>query len=156
MNNNYRQVSNIRRTLEGNKIVNHSDVVGASSSFLTKHLASMGWAKATAWWDANHWSFDFGCVLYSRFYGSFRNSHPTGLCISFGQIDNKYNLPEGIISNMNYQKLLKWLAHLFHIDGLLLDCSISNANALEILQSCTKLLICYISRAQWVKWCICS
>ena len=27
---NYRQVSNIRRTLVGNKIVDHSDVVGAS------------------------------------------------------------------------------------------------------------------------------
>ena len=26
----YRKVSNIRRTLVGNKIVNHSDVVGAS------------------------------------------------------------------------------------------------------------------------------
>ena len=26
----YRQVSNIRRTLQGNKIVDHSDVVGAS------------------------------------------------------------------------------------------------------------------------------
>ena len=26
----------------------------------------MGWAKATAWWDENHSSFDFGCVLYSR------------------------------------------------------------------------------------------
>ena len=26
----YRQVPNISRTLEGNKIVNHSDVVGAS------------------------------------------------------------------------------------------------------------------------------
>ena len=26
----YRQVSNISRTLEGNKIVDHSDVVGAS------------------------------------------------------------------------------------------------------------------------------
>ena len=26
----YRQTSNIRRTLEGNKIVDHSDVVGAS------------------------------------------------------------------------------------------------------------------------------
>ena len=26
----YRQVSNIRRTLEGNKIVDHPDVVGAS------------------------------------------------------------------------------------------------------------------------------
>ena len=69
---NYRQVSNISRTLEGNKIVDHSDVVGASpvgaapttSSFSTWHLASMGWAKATAWWDENDLSFDCGCVLY--------------------------------------------------------------------------------------------
>ena len=30
LNNNYHQVSNIRRTLVGNKIVDHSDVVGAS------------------------------------------------------------------------------------------------------------------------------
>ena len=28
---NYRQISNIRRTLIGNKIVDHSDVVGASA-----------------------------------------------------------------------------------------------------------------------------
>ena len=43
----YRQVSNISRTLVGNEIVDHSDVVGASpvgaapttSSFSTKHLA---------------------------------------------------------------------------------------------------------------------
>ena len=68
----YRQVSKIRRALEGNTIVDHSNVVGASpvdaapttSSFSTQHLASMGWAKATAWWDENHLSFDFGCVLY--------------------------------------------------------------------------------------------
>ena len=47
-----RQVSNIRRTLLGNKIVDHSDVVGASpvgaapttSSFSTEHLASLDWA----------------------------------------------------------------------------------------------------------------
>ena len=44
----YRKISNIRRTLVGNKIVDHSDVVGASpvvaapttSSFSTWHLAS--------------------------------------------------------------------------------------------------------------------
>ena len=45
----YREVSNIRRALEGNKIADHSDVVGASpvgaapttSSFSTSHLASL-------------------------------------------------------------------------------------------------------------------
>ena len=52
----YRKTSNISRTLEGNKIVDHSDVVGASpvgaapttSSFSTKHLASMDSAKTAA------------------------------------------------------------------------------------------------------------
>ena len=49
----YHQTSNTRRILVGNKIVDHSDVVGASpigaapttSSFSTWHLASMDWAK---------------------------------------------------------------------------------------------------------------
>ena len=52
----YRQTSNISRTLVGNKIVHHSDAFGTSpvgaapsaSSFSTKHLASMDWAKGTA------------------------------------------------------------------------------------------------------------
>ena len=52
----YRKTSNISRTLVGNKIVDNSDVVGASpvgaasttSSFSTAHLASMDWAKTTA------------------------------------------------------------------------------------------------------------
>ena len=54
--NNYRKTSNIRRTLVGNAIVYHSDVVGASpvgaapttASFSTEHLASMDWANTTA------------------------------------------------------------------------------------------------------------
>ena len=49
----YRKTSNIRRTLVGNKIVDHSDIVGASpigaapttSSFSTWHLASRDSAK---------------------------------------------------------------------------------------------------------------
>ena len=68
----YCQVSNIRRTLVGNEIVDHSDVVGASpvgaapttSSFLTEHMASMDWQKATARRDDNHLSFAIWCVLY--------------------------------------------------------------------------------------------
>ena len=67
----YHQTFNIRRTLVGNKIVDHSDVVEASPvgaapttpSFLTEHLASMDWAKTTARQDKKHlslgiWSFD--------------------------------------------------------------------------------------------------
>ena len=64
----YRQVFHIRRTL----VSNHSDVVGASpvgaapttSSFLTKHVVSVDWAKRTARRDENHLSFRNWCVLY--------------------------------------------------------------------------------------------
>ena len=53
------QNCNISHTLVGNKIVDYSDVVGASpvaaaptaSSFSSQHLASMDWAKTTARWD---------------------------------------------------------------------------------------------------------
>ena len=52
----YRQVSNISHTLAANKIVDHSDVVGASpvgaapitSSFSTEYLASIVWAKTNS------------------------------------------------------------------------------------------------------------
>ena len=68
----YRQTSNIRCTLVGNKIVDHSDVAGASpigdapttSSFSTEHLVSMDWAKTTASTDENNLSFGIWCVLY--------------------------------------------------------------------------------------------
>ena len=68
----YRWVSNTRRTLAGNKFVDHSDVVGATSngaapttsSFSTWQLASMDWPKATARRDEKHLSFGFWCILY--------------------------------------------------------------------------------------------
>ena len=68
----YRQVSDIRRTLVGNKIVDHSDVVGSSpvgaaptsSSFSTWQLASLVWAKATARRDEKRLSLTIWCVLY--------------------------------------------------------------------------------------------
>ena len=74
----YSQVSSIRRTLVGNKIVDHSDVVGAppvgtaptTSSFSTKHLVSLDWAKTIARRDEKHLSLGIWCVLYSRFYGT--------------------------------------------------------------------------------------
>ena len=60
VNDKYRQVSNIKGTLVGNKIVDHSDIVGASpvgaapttSSFST----SLDWAKTTARRDEKHLS----------------------------------------------------------------------------------------------------
>ena len=77
--NNYRQVSNIKRTLVGDKIVDHSDIVGASpvgvaptiSSFCTEYLASIDWVKANVRWDENHLSFVIWCHLYQRFYGMY-------------------------------------------------------------------------------------
>ena len=68
----YRQTSNISRTLGGNKIFDHSDVVGASpvgaakttSSFSTYNFASMDKAKTTARRDENIWGFGNWRVLY--------------------------------------------------------------------------------------------
>ena len=59
---NYHQTSNIRHTLVSNKIVDHSDVVGASpvgtapaaSSFSTEHPPAMVWAKTIARQDEKH------------------------------------------------------------------------------------------------------
>ena len=58
--------------LISNKIVDHSDEVGASpvgaapttSSFPTQHLTSMDWAKTTAKRDEKHLSFGIWCALY--------------------------------------------------------------------------------------------
>ena len=68
----YRKTSNISRTLLGNKIVDNSDVVGASpvgaapttSSFSTKHLAPMDWARTIARRYKKHLSFGIWCDLY--------------------------------------------------------------------------------------------
>ena len=67
----YCQTSNIRHSIVGSKVVDHSDVVGASpvgaapttSSFLTQHLASMDWAKTIARQDVKHLTFGIWCVL---------------------------------------------------------------------------------------------
>ena len=75
----YCQVSNIRYTLVGNLIVDHSEVAGASpvgiapttSSFSTEHLASTYWTKTTANRDENRLSFGIWRVLCLRFCGTF-------------------------------------------------------------------------------------
>ena len=61
---------NISRTLKGNKIVDHSDVVGAApvgaapttSSFSTSHVDSMDWATARR--DKKRLCLGIGRVLY--------------------------------------------------------------------------------------------
>ena len=68
----YHKTSNIRRTVAGNKIVDHSDVVGASpvgaapttSSFSTWHLSSRNSAKKAARQYENLLSVGIWCVLY--------------------------------------------------------------------------------------------
>ena len=55
----------ISRTLVGNKIVDHSDVVGADNYIfiIDLNLASMDWTETTARWDEKYFSYD---VLYIR------------------------------------------------------------------------------------------
>ena len=65
----------IRRTLAGYKIVDHSDVVGASpvgaapttSSFSTKQLASLDWAKTAARQDEKQLSLGIGAPYIRDF-----------------------------------------------------------------------------------------
>ena len=65
--------------LLGDKIVDNSDVVGASpveaapttSSFSTLHLALMDWAKTIPGRDVKHLSFGIWRVSYSRFDGIY-------------------------------------------------------------------------------------
>ena len=71
----HRQTSTISRTFIGNKIVYHSDVIGASPigaapptySFSTEHLASMDWAKTTTRRDEKHLRFGFGSAYIRCF-----------------------------------------------------------------------------------------
>ena len=75
----YRRISSIRRTLLGNTIVYHSDVVGASpvgaapttASFPTEHLVSIDCTKTTARRRERYLSFVIWCVLYKRFDGKW-------------------------------------------------------------------------------------
>ena len=68
----YRKISNVSRTLVGNKIVDHSDVVGSSpagaapttSPFSTYHLASRDSAKTAARQYENFLSVEIRGVLY--------------------------------------------------------------------------------------------
>ena len=68
----YTQTSIMSRTLVGNKIVDHSDVVGALpvgaaptiSSFSTLHLASMDYAKTTARRNEKHLKLGIWYDLY--------------------------------------------------------------------------------------------
>ena len=65
-----RQTSDIRHTLVDNKLVDHSDVVGAVP-ILDLNLAPMDWVKETARGDENHISFGNWSDLNYRFYGRF-------------------------------------------------------------------------------------
>ena len=81
----YHKTSNIKGTLIGNKIVEHSDAVGASpvgaasttSSFSTQHLASIVWAKTTARRDEKHLCFCIRCALYYRCDGNKTEQNKT-------------------------------------------------------------------------------
>ena len=67
----YHKTPNISRSSVGNKVVDNSDVVGASpvgaasttSSFSTQQLASMDWAKTTARGYKKHLNFGIWCDL---------------------------------------------------------------------------------------------
>ena len=86
--------SNIGRTLVGNKIVDHSDIVGASpvgaapttSSFSTEHMALMNWAKTTARRDKNIYVWGWGAP-YIRELTVYVCPKPHNVGVSYGLIE---------------------------------------------------------------------
>ena len=88
----YRETSNISHTLVANKIVDHSDVVGASpvgaaptkSSFTTQHLASSYSVKAATRQYENLLSVGIWCVLYQRLDGSANSTRGNNYCLQNG------------------------------------------------------------------------
>ena len=79
----YCQTSKISHTLVGNKVVDHSNVVGASpvtaapitSLFSTQHLPSIDWAKTTARLDEKHLNLGIWCIWYRRAHYSTEQVH---------------------------------------------------------------------------------
>ena len=66
----HRQTSNVSRRLVGNTLVDHSDVVGATTtSCSTKHLVSIDCTKTTARRDEKYLSYVIWCDLYQNFNG---------------------------------------------------------------------------------------
>ena len=80
---NYRKTSNIRRTLVNNKIVDHSDVVGATpvgaasttSSFLTWHLASRDSEKTATRQYENTVETPYSAIPYTTIFYITRWTH---------------------------------------------------------------------------------
>ena len=77
---NYRQASDIRRILVGNKIVDHSDVVGASlvgAAPTTYSILTYTWLQLIAQRqlqnETKNICFGIWCVLYLRFEGKGRD-----------------------------------------------------------------------------------
>ena len=62
--------------------------------------------------------------------------------------DHKFSKQKNYIDNQKVQTFTK----LHHFDGLVQDCSNSIANALELLQSCAKPSILYLSHISHIKY----
>ena len=125
--NKYRKTFHIRRTLVGIKIVDHSDLVGASlvgaapttSSLSAQYLATMEWAQTTARRDKKHLKFGIRCVLHWKsddtsyqFIGRILTCRPKGDLV-------KLLLMEfGFGWLIHKSPTMYLIPHLCHYDGL--------------------------------------
>ena len=79
----------------------------------------------------------FMWILYERLYNHSKTKHNKTVCIFLGIYCNIEITVHPYIAHMVHA-LLCYIVVRFQIYGLLKDCSISIALAMEILQSCTK------------------
>ena len=109
----YYQISNTRCTLAGNKIVDHSDVVGASpvgaapttSSCFTWHLASIDCAKTTARCD---WVWMLEIFLYTCMYMYFLYFFPR--CILLRSYWVHWSPPSSCVSTCDTNHSRLWIS----------------------------------------------
>ena len=143
----YCKISNIRCTLVGNKIVDHSDVVEAAptglSALLQLHLHF--WPNTWLQW-----------IGQRQLQGEMRNIYILGFCASYIRYLTVYLF----YTIKRWSQLLKMfpmedrdqpISHSHHINGLVQERRNSIANTLELHLSCTNPSISWELMFWWCK-----
>ena len=114
-----RKTSYIRRTLVGNKIVDHSDHRLSALLQLhlhSRHLASMDWAKTAERRDDKHLSDVIWCALYKKNWRYFpRWYHIYGTtCIFFTPTRNTHETHMNKIGKFRYVSVNLYIHTIYH------------------------------------------
>ena len=162
----YCQTPHMRARSVGNRIVDHSDVVGAwpvsaaatTSSFSTSDLvgfSGLGKDNCKTWWETFKFGDSVWLILEVWWYINyvFCNVRVSQWFLINKSLQKMFSFFEVYFSQeifkadnysfsvtcyQAYPCIIGQNYQILYIDGLVQNCSNSTANALELLQSCTK------------------